>query len=116
MDTQKLEQMASHTANWVLGAISRSLQIIGQLQVDQTLSADEKNAQINMHQSLIVNLTTLIVPFIDIVEDIFPQYKSLIDWIKNTYQSALDNKVIAPCGCATCTSRQTAPDDKPSVS
>lgn len=113
-DLSKFKDFSIHSINWALSGISHALFLIGQLQIDQQLAEDVKNAQIDTHKSLIINLISLIIPFIDIAEDIFPQYKPLLDWIKNIDENYQSKGIIKSCVCVGCQNQQSSVEATPS--
>ena len=102
MEASQFQNFSIHAVNWALATIMKALQAIGQLQVDKSLSEDEKQSQINSNYVLILNLCHMVVPFLDVVKELFPQHKALIDWIENCYNEAISKEILKPCACQAC--------------
>ncbi len=98
----EFEKFSTHAMNWALATIMKALQAIGQLQVDKSLSDDERQAQINSNYILILNLCHMVIPFIDVVKGLFPQHGALIDWMENCYKDAVQKDILKPCACMAC--------------
>ncbi len=102
MEAQQMKDFSVHAMNWALSVIMKALQAIGQLQVDKSLSDDERQAQINSNYVLILNLCHMVVPFLDVAKELFPQHAALMDWIENCYKDALSKDLLKPCSCSGC--------------
>lgn len=101
MDASKLKDFSYHSVNWMLSSLSQSLQVVGRLQVNQEPTEEEKSA-LDIHRTLILNYCHFLAPFVDVAEKLFPQHKSLLDWIKSTFNEALDKNVLKACVCSGC--------------
>jgi hypothetical protein len=106
MDAQRVNDFTYHGINWILSAISHSLQLIGQVQVNKELSEDEKTDQVNVHKTLILNLCHFLAPYLDVAEEIFPQHKVLLEWVHNTFNEAINKNIIKACACKVCAPSQ----------
>lgn len=105
MDANRLNSFSMHSVNWMLASLSQSLQVVGQLQVQQEPTEDEKNS-LDIHRTLILNYCHFLAPFVDVAEKLFPQHKSLLDWIKNTFNEALNKNVLKACACSGCVPKE----------
>jgi len=102
MNEADLKNFSIHTINFALATITRALQAIGQIQVNTELTDEQKQAQINPNYALILNLGHMVVPFIGIAEDLFPQYKGVLDWLSKAYTEVQSQGLIKACECAGC--------------
>ena len=91
-----------HVILWTLSALQKSCETIGKIQVDETLTEDQKKDMTNAHQLFLVSLAYLIQPYLIEAKELYPNHAPLFDWLKARFDHALENKFIVPCSCPGC--------------
>jgi hypothetical protein len=98
----KQEQFIKHVLLWSLHSVNQSLQELARIQVDETISEDDKKKLNQSHQLMILSAAHMIKPYIDEAGKLFDKHTALFEWLKKQHDMALENKVAVACECMGC--------------